>query len=552
MIDGHALDVRAMMLTNTSYYIYITTTLLDKRDIGSSSHPSYYLITHNMAPNLFMPKKKPNRPPAATTPAAAGASTGGAAAAAPTLKALGKQRSSPRPDAFATPIGTDPLAQSNASAGTSTPAPTATVNIDFSGRPYQEFDILSLGIPPSIDTGPTSTGEADFNVMRLYQLNPSLPLPPLDVATLTNSHITLSRKNPHEKPAHEVLAAQAEREARRLAREALRKPVQNGPNGEWRVPVIDREGVHQVDQRTGERMWRIVQDPTLVAPETRKDKPADDPGAPAKYKPKFGGRGRGGGGRGRGRGDFHASAKVFARSGNFKDGVESSRNHQELNREKLPLVLEGVFPSSSGGEPAPQKWVGKHQAVDAESWAALLFESRGAERFIRLKVVDREYKFEPHRVINVPQTSWEAGKLLFDHMEGKNTMSRFAFREPGIDQNASGSGGGGADAGDSALQQMSSSDLASVGNASGNMNTDVKPALRPNPDAFPRMLAPSRGRTLGRAGGGGSLKVKLERGAYEAEVKPSVRASRDFFRDDDDDMPRRGTVGLVSKAPLDV
>ncbi|KAJ9094862.1 hypothetical protein QFC19_007791 [Naganishia cerealis] len=446
-----------------------------------------------MAPNLFMPKKRAVRTPTAPS-AAATATVGGPAG--PTLKALGRQRSSPRPDAFATPLGTDPHAQSNASSPSA--AVAATANIDFRDRSYQEFDIISLGTPSGIDTGPGSTGEADFNVMRLYQLNSSLPLPPLDAATLSSSHITLSRKNPQERPAHEVLAAQAEREARRVAREQLRKPVQNGPNGEWRIPVIDREGVHQVDQRTGERMWRIVQDPSLVAPELRKDKPADEAGAPPKYKPKPG-RGRGGGGRGRGRGDHHAGAKVFARSGNFKDGVEQSRGHQELNREKLPLVLEGIFPPPA----STQKWVGKHQAVDAEAWAALLFESRGAERFIKLKVVDREYKFEPHRVINVPQTSWEAGKLLFDHMEGKNTMSRFAFREPGIDQSTSGSGGS------SLNPQSSTISIADV-------NGDVKPTIRPNPDAFPRMLAPSRGRTLDRSSGGGSLKVKLERGAYEA------------------------------------
>lgn len=343
-------------------------------------------------PNLFINKKKNARPLASTSSSAAGPS------APPILRALGKQRSAPERSA-------------------SPAIPLSGVNeTDLTGRPYEDYDIVSLGIPPAMElTNGVNLG-ADFNVIRLYQLNSSQPVPNL---ANPEAEVYFNRQNPNDRPFAAPLL-DAEKEAKRLAREAAKKPIQNGPNGEWRVPMMDRDNVHQVDQRTGEKMWRVVQDPTLVAPEARKAEKKEGGGGGRGFERKR----RGGGGGGRGRDD---RAKVFARSGNFKDGEESARNHQELNREKLPLVIQGAFPNpeyrpnepdrtDSRGQVIPatveQKWVGKHQQTESEAWAALMFENGAGGQRVTLKVIDREYKFEPHRHINVPTTSYDAGQLV--------------------------------------------------------------------------------------------------------------------------------------------
>jgi hypothetical protein len=121
-------------------------------------------------------------------------------------------------------------------------------------------------------------------------------------------------------------------------------------------------------------------------------------------------------------------------------------------------------------------------------------------------------------------------------MEGKNHIGRFAFRNP-IAPEAD-------DAGPSTTNDTSS--------------TDIKPAFRNtgtgtgggggNPDAFPRMLAPSRGRSMNRSAAGGSFAVKLEQGAYGAgsgATDDKARVKREaggYFFGDDDDAPRRGRV----------
>lgn len=361
------------------------------------------------APNLFMPNKKRGTRPVPSSSSSSAAA--GPSAHQPAIRALGKQRA--------------PAASRSASpAAPAAPSSSASdVNYrDLSGRAFDEYEIVSLGIPPAMElTNGTNMG-ADFNVIRLYQLNSANPLP--DLAS-RDAEIYFNRQNPNDRPFAAPLL-DAEREAKRLAREALKKPIQNGPNGEWRVPVVDRELVHQVDQRTGEKMWRVVQDPSLVAPEARKAEKKDGPGGGGRFDRNKRRGGGGGGGGGRGRGDDRG-AKVFARSGNFKDGEASARNHQELNREKLPLVIQGAFPNpeyrpnepdrtDSRGQPIPrtveQKWVGKHQQTESEAWAALMFENGAGGQRVTLKVIDREYKFEPHRHINVPTTSYDAGQLV--------------------------------------------------------------------------------------------------------------------------------------------
>lgn len=490
-----------------------------------------------MAPNssnLFMPKKKGRAPPRLSAPAAP---ANGAAPGGPSLKALGKQRTVDRSASPAVALASTP----------------SEVGQDLQGRTYEEYDIVSMGTPAALASTHGGNLGADFNVIRLYQLNSANPVPDLAHPI---SPIYMNRQNPNDRP---LLAAvgEGERREKNDAREAMKKAVQNGPNGEWRVPIMDREMNHQIDQRTGEKMWRVVQDPNLVAPEARK--------ADKKDKSYDGNRKRrGGGGGGRGRDD--RSAKVYARSGNFKDGEESARNHQELNREKLPLVIEGTFPNpdyqpdhpnrlDSAGQPIPptvdQKWVGKHQSVESEAWAALMFENTNGQQKVTLKLIDREYKFEPHRHINVPSTSYDAGTLvsrarlithsrrsslyvqLQDSMEGKNLIGRFAFRNPAA----------------------STAETDDAGPSSTNdTSADIKPAFRNtgtggNPDVFPRMLAPSRGRSMNRSAAG-SFAVKLEQGAYgggagddKARVK---REAGGYFFGDDDDAPRRGRVSLAS------
>lgn len=345
--------------------------------------------------NLFMPKKKARVPPRPAAPAPPTSS----APAGPSLKALGKQRAIQRSASPAVAVVSGP----------------SEVGQDLQGRTYEEYDIFSMGTPPALSLTHGDNLGADFNVIRLYQLNSANPVP--DLAHPIGP-IYMNRQNPNDRP---LLAAVGEQERRDKndAREAMKKAVQNGPNGEWRVPIMDREMNHQIDQRTGEKMWRVVQDPNLVAPEARKSDNKDN---------SFdGNRRRRGGGGGRGGRGRDVGAKVYARSGNFKDGEASARNHQELNREKLPLVIEGTFPNpeyqpdqpsrlDSRGDPIPptvdQKWVGKHQSVESEAWAALMFENTNGQQRVTLKLIDREYKFEPHRHINVPSTSYDAGTLV--------------------------------------------------------------------------------------------------------------------------------------------
>lgn len=382
---------------------------------------------------LFMPKNKarkvppkpgpgPSAPPSssASAPLAPSASAlassssssapNGNAPAGPSLKALGKQRATERPASPAVPVvSSEPQ-----------------VGQDLQGRTYEEYDIFSMGTPAALGSGSGSAqqGEssgADFNVIRLYQLNSANPVP--DLANPIGP-IYFNRQNANDRS---LLARDRDRQGaggeddkrdkNSANKDESKQAVQNGPNGEWRVPMIDREGNHQIDQRTGEKMWRVVQDPTLVAPEARKSDKKDKDGSRKR-------KGGGGGGRGR-----DPQAKVFARSGNFKDSEDSARGHQELNREKLPLVLEGTFPNpayradapdrdrvDSSGRPIPptvdQKWVGTHQGVESERWAALMFENTNGQQRVTLKLVDREYKFEAHRHINVPSTSYDAGNLV--------------------------------------------------------------------------------------------------------------------------------------------
>lgn len=358
-------------------------------------------------PNLFMPnKRKAARPVAASSASTPADAAGPSVQTPPTLRALGKQRA--------------PLDRSMARSAS--PAVQASIgsvdDVDLSGRPFSEYEIVSLGVPPAVELTNGVNMGADFNVVRLYQLNPANPPPNL---ADPRAEIYFNRQNPNDRP-FAAPQLDAEKEAKRLAREELKKPVQNGPNGEWRVPVVDRDLVHQVDQRTGEKMWRVVQDPSLVAPEaTKADKKEGAAGGS-----RFDRKRRGGGGGGRGRGDDRGG-KVFQRTGNFKDSEASARNHQELNREKLPLVIQGAFPNpayrpnepdrtDSRGHPIPptveQKWVGKHQQTENEWWAALMFENGAGGQRVSLKVIDREYKFEPHRHINVPTTSYDAGQLV--------------------------------------------------------------------------------------------------------------------------------------------
>lgn len=365
-------------------------------------------------------KRKAGRPvPPSSASASASASTStpaagpSASAPTPTLRALGKQRAAPGVDR--------PADRSAAPAVQASTGSGSVDDIDLAGRPFSEYEIVSLGVPPAVELTNGVNMGADFNVVRLYQLNPANPPPNL---ADPRAEIYFNRQNPNDRP-FAAPQLDAEKEAKRLAREELKKPIQNGPNGEWRVPVVDRDLVHQVDQRTGEKMWRVVQDPSLVAPEARKAEKREG-GGPGGSRFERKRRGGGfGGGRG-GRGDDRGS-KVFQRTGNFKDSEASARNHQELNREKLPLVIQGAFPNpayrpnepdrtDSRGRPIPptveQKWVGKHQQTENEWWAALMFENGAGGQRVSLKVIDREYKFEPHRHINVPTTSYDAGQLV--------------------------------------------------------------------------------------------------------------------------------------------
>lgn len=130
-------------------------------------------------------------------------------------------------------------------------------------------------------------------------------------------------------------------------------------------------------------------------------------------------------------------------------------------------------------------------------------------------------------------------------MEGKNLLPRFAYHNPET-RDASD------DAGPSPANNSASTAAA--------VDADVKPAFRNtgngltsgtdgNPDAFPRMLAPSRGRNMVRGSATGSLKVKLEQGAYggrdDEEGSRVKREPGGWFFGDDDDAPRRGRVCYV-------
>lgn len=126
---------------------------------------------------------------------------------------------------------------------------------------------------------------------------------------------------------------------------------------------------------------------------------------------------------------------------------------------------------------------------------------------------------------------------MLQHMEGKNPMPRFAFHNPESESEL-------------ADPSLVDTDSAPVTATSDSQGQDVKPLFRNtgngNPDAFPRMLAPTRGRTLDRSGGG-SLKVKLEQGAFGGgeDDKAQVKRETGGWMWGDDDAPRRGHVSVL-------
>lgn len=251
---------------------------------------------------------------------------------------------------------------------------------------------------------------------------------PPDIFSL-NQPIMLNRKDPTYVPAppppvdeqpKDVLAkkvtpytSQAEIDEL-VAVMAAQTP--NAPS--FNIPIFNEDDTPIFDSKTGEQKVREVKNPNLIAPgpsamrsaaiaQSSRSSSTDRSGKKGgDSNGRGGGRGggNGGGGRGGGRAGRRFEEKVKMRASNRVDW-------QEVNKEKLPWVLEEAGPSEAdtvaaaaagGGQQgvnsAAQKWVGRREGggeEDTSGWVAMIF----CNNEIVLRPIDRAYRFEPRRKI---------------------------------------------------------------------------------------------------------------------------------------------------------
>lgn len=182
----------------------------------------------------------------------------------------------------------------------------------------------------------------------------------------------------------------------------------NAPS--FNIPIFNEDDTPIFDPKTGEQKVREVKNPNLIAPGPSSVRPSttqssrssstDRAGKRGDSNGRGGGRGGGGGGGRGGRAGRRFEEKVKMRASNRVDW-------QEVNKEKLPWVLEEAGPteaeaiaSAQAGQavvPA-QKWVGRREGggdEDTTGWVAMIF----CNNEIVLRPIDRAYRFEPRRKI---------------------------------------------------------------------------------------------------------------------------------------------------------
>lgn len=229
-----------------------------------------------------------------------------------------------------------------------------------------------------------------FNILQLHHPSSSaLPLPDLsnEHTLLYLNHKDLSAAPPPDPEIARQKALDAELKAE------IRKPVKQ-PNGEWKARTWDPKSKGALKDPEGKDIWKLVADPALIAPLPTHLISAFELAQSARKKGKRGGRGGGRGGRGgggaggddsrgygqvkyrpepvmlRGRGkqkqfdlpssseeevDVDANGQIIRQGTPNKEQIKtkkvwmtkSSRKriayNNGLNREKLPMVLEGEF-----------------------------------------------------------------------------------------------------------------------------------------------------------------------------------------------------------------